>query len=292
MDIDRLGAILGLAAFLGLAILGLLVIQQARDLRRLRRWAGQAPERAIAAAETRGEELPTPKRNRVMQALVSFGAAIHDRLGRAWAAVGRGFQALDRRSPIDLRIVAAILGLAVIAAVVVLTSGFGFFGEDDGDGKEGRKTIPPGKIEVAVLNGTAASGVAAVPGLATDVAPDVKKAGYKLGPVGDTDTAFVETVVMYEPGEKAAARQVARDLDGALGKTPVQEIIAEVSELADGSDVALVLGADDAELPGAQGEAASPEEAPAEEAAPEPAPAPAPAPDPGATTLPEAVPIE
>jgi hypothetical protein len=279
MDIDRLGAILGLAAFFGLAVLGLLVIQQARDLRRLRRWAGQAPERAIEAAETRGEDIPAPKHNRVMRALISFGAAVHDLLARAWAALGRGFEALDRRSPVDLRILAGILAVAAIAAAAVLTSGFGFFGDDTAKkGKGGRETLPPGKIEVAVLNGTAASGVAAVPGLATEVSPDVKKAGYKLGPVGDTDTAFIETVVMYEPGEKAAARQVARDLEKTLGETPVQEIIAEVSELAQGADVAVVLGADDAELPGAE-TGADPTTI-------------TPAPEPGATTLPEADPIE
>ena len=39
----------GLAAFLGLAVLALLYFSQARDVRRLREWAGRAPERAGAA---------------------------------------------------------------------------------------------------------------------------------------------------------------------------------------------------------------------------------------------------
>ena len=61
--IDRIGPYLGIAAFLGLAILAFLIIQQAREVRRLREWAGRAPERkeeaadAVAAvAEARGEE--------------------------------------------------------------------------------------------------------------------------------------------------------------------------------------------------------------------------------------------
>ena len=49
--IEQIGALLGLAAFLGLAVLVLLYFQQARDVRRLREWAGRAPERAEAAAE-------------------------------------------------------------------------------------------------------------------------------------------------------------------------------------------------------------------------------------------------
>ena len=41
--IDRIGPYLGIAAFLGLAILAFLIIQQAREVRRLREWAGRAP---------------------------------------------------------------------------------------------------------------------------------------------------------------------------------------------------------------------------------------------------------
>ena len=44
--IERIGAYVGFFAFLGLAILALLYFSQARDVRRLREWAGRAPERA------------------------------------------------------------------------------------------------------------------------------------------------------------------------------------------------------------------------------------------------------
>jgi hypothetical protein len=247
MDLERIGAFLGIAAFLGLAILILLVIQQARDLRRLRKWAGTAPERAIEAAESRGEDIPEPEHGRIMGPLIRFGAAIHDRFATGWAAVGRGYRAADRRSPIDLRFVLGFLAVAAVAAAVVLTSGFGLYGDDGEKADRGKKAPPPGEIEVAVLNGTAASGVAAVPGFATDIAKEVRQAGYKIGEVSNSDTSFVETEIMYVPGMKAAARQLAKDLDDTLGRTSVRSIIPEVRDLAGKADLAVVLGVDDAQ---------------------------------------------
>ncbi|HEX2015475.1 MAG TPA: hypothetical protein VGN69_02190, partial [Solirubrobacteraceae bacterium] len=44
-QIKTVGAYAGLAAILGLAILAMLYFAQARELRRLREWAGSAPER-------------------------------------------------------------------------------------------------------------------------------------------------------------------------------------------------------------------------------------------------------
>jgi hypothetical protein len=276
MDLERIGALLGIAAFLGLAILILLVIQQARDLRRLRSWAGTAPERAIEAAESKGEEIPEPEHGRLARPFIAFGAWIHDRAAAMWSGLRRASRAADRRSPIDLRFVLGFLAIAAVAGIVVLTSGFGLYGEDDGNQRKGKKSAPPpGKIEVAVLNGTAASGEGAVPGFANDIAAEVKDAGYKIGRVGDTDTSFVETVVMYEPGMKAAARALAGDLDGTLGRTSTQSIIPEVRNLAGKADLALVLGQDDAQSQGGATEAA-PEEEAAPEVTPEPAPVPAP----------------
>ncbi len=45
-EVEKYGAYVGLAAFLGLAILTVLYFAQARELKRLRDWAGRAPERA------------------------------------------------------------------------------------------------------------------------------------------------------------------------------------------------------------------------------------------------------
>src|SRR4051812_39895122 len=45
-DLQTIGALAGLAAIPGLAVLSLLYFGQAREVRRLREWAGRAPERA------------------------------------------------------------------------------------------------------------------------------------------------------------------------------------------------------------------------------------------------------
>jgi hypothetical protein len=44
-EVEKYGAYLGIASFLGLALLSILYFSQARELRRLRDWAGRAPER-------------------------------------------------------------------------------------------------------------------------------------------------------------------------------------------------------------------------------------------------------
>ena len=65
--IDRFGAYAGFAAVLGLALLTLLYIAQARELKRLREWAGQMPERVgdlqrriTLATPSRVTPVPTP----------------------------------------------------------------------------------------------------------------------------------------------------------------------------------------------------------------------------------------
>ncbi len=49
--VQEIGAYAGLASVLGLAVLSALYFSQARDVRRLREWAGRAPERASEPAE-------------------------------------------------------------------------------------------------------------------------------------------------------------------------------------------------------------------------------------------------
>ncbi|MFL5780623.1 MAG: hypothetical protein ACJ760_04850, partial [Thermoleophilaceae bacterium] len=44
--VERVGSYAGFAAVVGLAVLSVLYFSQARDVRRLREWAGRAPERA------------------------------------------------------------------------------------------------------------------------------------------------------------------------------------------------------------------------------------------------------
>ncbi|HEX2161907.1 MAG TPA: hypothetical protein VHF88_08820, partial [Thermoleophilaceae bacterium] len=55
--LQEIGSYAGLAAIVGLAVLSALYFSQARDVKRLREWAGRAPDRAptpAVPAEPRG----------------------------------------------------------------------------------------------------------------------------------------------------------------------------------------------------------------------------------------------
>lgn len=258
--IDRIGPYLGIAAFLGLAILAFLIIQQAREVRRLREWAGRAPERKeeaadalAAAAEARGEqaapaEAPAADRGGVASGFASVRAAVSNR-----------FAALDRRLPVDPRYLAALLAAVVIAAAV-LTSGFGLLGGDEtsggGGGKHHGGKSKPDKVEVAVLNATqeetvGGGEVVGVAGLAGTVAKEVvKPAGFKVGAKADASSGFPQTQVMFEPDHDQDAKDLAAAVDNKLGQAQVTPMIEEVRALADGAPLALVVGQDDANFGG------------------------------------------
>src|SRR6476619_834233 len=104
--IDSIGPLLGIAAFLGLALLAFLLFQQGRDIRRLREWAGRAPERAreaaeasLATAEARGEAAEAAE-----GAEEAKGRGLRGRLAafrkRVAGAVGPRWRELDRRLPV------------------------------------------------------------------------------------------------------------------------------------------------------------------------------------------------
>src|ERR1700704_2926201 len=76
-----IGAVAGLVAIPGLAILSLLYFAQAREVKRLREWAGRAPERAAELQERVAEQAartgtipPQPARRVVAQPAAAPGA--------------------------------------------------------------------------------------------------------------------------------------------------------------------------------------------------------------------------
>jgi hypothetical protein len=236
--IDRVAALLGLAAFLGLGVLALLYFQQSREVRRLRDWAGRAPERAAAAAAEAETALAGAESE---EGAEERGPSLRDRLRARWERwMGRLPRGLGERLPAP-----QYLGLIALAAVLigvgVATSGFGLIGDDEPSKQKGKGAANPEKIDVAVLNSTG------VTGLAAEIGDAVEKLGYKVGPITDIGTPFGESVVMYDDGAEADAQQVADDIDPQLGKTPLQKMTGEVSGSADGAGVALVIGEDDAQ---------------------------------------------
>ena len=61
-QVEKYGAYVGIAAFFGLAILSLLYFAQAREVKRLREWAGRAPERAAELEQAVAEHAQEARR--------------------------------------------------------------------------------------------------------------------------------------------------------------------------------------------------------------------------------------
>lgn len=254
-SLEEIGALLGLAAFAGLAVLVFLTFQQARHLRRLREWAGRAPERAAAARDAQAiadrEELEPADEGPEHHRLADFRAGASQR----WSEV-------DRRMPVDIRLLLGGL-VAVLLGVGIATSGFGLFGDEGGiaqrseagrggkqggggSGGSGGGNEGP-SVQVAVLNGTAPPGGQGVPGVADRVSQDVKAAGFKVGTI-DNVGSYASSVVMFSGSAQGDADQLAQEMSSLLGSLEVIEMTPEVEALVSGADLALIVGQDDASI--------------------------------------------
>jgi|SRR5918995_836796 hypothetical protein len=242
--IEQLGAFLGLAAFVGLAVLVLLYFQQARDVRRLREWAGRAPERAAEVAEEAATAAAREAGIEPAEGEPGHEASLRDRvMARLPSLPGA-----SGRVP-QWGYVAALAGGIALIVVVIVTGAFGLLGGEDGAADGGSEATPRGKIEVAVLNGTGVGGAPGVPGLAEGVAKKVKKAGYKLGPVSDAGLSFDDSVVMYaSKGDETSAERVSADLRKLLGNADLLKMTSDINPLAKDASVAVVIGIEDSEL--------------------------------------------
>jgi LytR cell envelope-related transcriptional attenuator len=258
--IQNLGGVLGLLAFVGLAVLVLLYFQQAREVRRLRDWAGRAPERAAAAAEAAEEAAAESAAGAAGEPVAGDRAAaepgapaseppLGQRLrGRLPSGLGERFD--TRRLP-EARYLVAIGAGVVLIAVGIATGAFGLLGGDEkGGGKKGGGGGAKPDVPVAVLNGTSGGGVTGVPGLARKGAQFVKQDGFKVGTVTDAPSSspFATSLVMYLPGFEEQAKQVADGIKKQFGKTQLQQMDPEIKSKAGGAKVALVIGSDDSRL--------------------------------------------
>jgi LytR cell envelope-related transcriptional attenuator len=236
MDIvERVGAYVGIAAFLGLAILALLYFSQARDVRRLREWAGRAPERAEGIAATQHYLPPTT----IEEASKRKRVPLRERLRRIHVP--------------QARYVALVVGGIVIIAGAGLGALQLVGGDDDdtpaektasqssGDRGRGRDRAPaaanidPSQVTVAVLNGTT------IAGLAAQVGEEANADGFTLGTVTNAArTDQSRTEVLYREGQKDAAMLVADRL-GIRAASPVDTL---TSELAGSFDVVVLVGSD------------------------------------------------
>jgi len=249
--IKEIGAFAGLAAFLGLAVLAMLAFSQGRDIRRLREWAGSAPERegerkdaTSASAAKRAEELRA-----LEEARTAEHAAIEEREVRRRRReeglpeqtrrerLREGFSSFGSHlaEPRYLVLIFVLILLVAGAAAYLVTQG-----SDSADGNGGKtksaKSVKPGEIEVTVLNGTA------VPGLAAEFGDKVEGKGFQLGAVTNSSTSFESSVVMFERGHKPEARKVAK----ALGISEVQLMTSDIESVSGGSPVSVIVGEDNA----------------------------------------------
>ncbi len=254
--IEQIGAFAGFAAFIGLAVLALLAFAQGRDLRRLREWAGSAPERdterkeqTSTIAAQRAEELRALEEARTAEhQAVNQREERRRRREEGLPEVSRRERLRERFSGVGERLSQPLSLVALFVVVIVVVGGVAYLvlsGSDEGDAKgHSNKAqaakVQPGEIEVAVLNGTAVAGLAATYG------DKVERKGFELGAVSNTSSSFADSVVMFERGHKPEARTVAKQL--SIDK--LQLMNQEVQSVASGADVAVIVGEDNASAAG------------------------------------------
>lgn len=249
--IKEIGAFAGLAAFLGLAIFALLSFSQGRDIRRLREWAGSAPERdtdrkdaTSTAAAKRAEELRALEDARTAeQEAISEREERRQRREAGLPEQSRGERVRQGLAGFGSKL-AEPKYLALAFVVVVVVAGAATYlvtqGSDSADGKNGKaksaKKAKPSEIEVTVLNGTA------MPGLAAEYGDKVEGKGFQLGAVTNSSAGFSESVVMFERGSAPEARRVA----GALGISQVRLMTPDIASVSGGAPVSVIVGEDNA----------------------------------------------
>jgi len=249
--IEQIGAFAGLAAFLGLAILALLSFTHGRDIRRLREWAGSAPERdaerkeqTSTIAAQRAEELRALQEARTAEhQAVSSREERRQRREEGQPGESRGERLRQRFSGVG-EIASNPLALVALFLVLVVVVGGGAYllisGSDSSSGQDSKQAavkVKPSEIEVTVLNGTA------VPGLAATFGDEVEAKGFKLGAVTNSSASFADSVVLFKRGHKPEARKVAKQLKIAK----LQLMSGEIESVSAGAAVAVVVGEDNAE---------------------------------------------
>jgi hypothetical protein len=263
--LKEVGAVAGLASFLGLALLALLYFAQARDVRRLRDQAsflvegGSEDGESVAPAERTATAVASTTKEPEKAAAAAAATAPNEAEAFRRAELAR--QAAERRQRFEKRRrqpgngrerpawLSEPLSLAVIVVGAILLVAGAAFGvtqltggsSDSGTSsaaKEGKGPCPPSSTKVAVLNGTA------TPGLAAESAAPLKQHNYKVGPVGNTTTPFTTSVVMFDPTDGTQCAPIIGQLVGIEKTQPMNN---EVRTASEGNPVAVVVGDDKAE---------------------------------------------
>jgi LytR cell envelope-related transcriptional attenuator len=254
--IKEIGAFAGLAAFFGLAVLAMLAFSQGRDIRRLRDWAGSAPERdterkdstSVAAAK-RAEELKALEESRTAERAALDQREERRRRREAGLPeltrrerLGQGFSSFGSRLAEPRYLVVAFVLVVIVAggAIYLITQGSDSADGKGGQGAKSAKATKPGEIEVTVLNGTS------VPGLAAEFGDKVEGKGFQLGAVTNSSTSFADSVVMFDRGHAPEAHKVAK----LLGISQVRLMSADIESVSGDAPVSVIVGEDNAAAEG------------------------------------------
>jgi LytR cell envelope-related transcriptional attenuator len=259
--VERIGSFAGLASFLGLGVFALLLFAHGRDIRRLRDWAGSAPEREAERMEQtqtiaaqRAEELRELEETRtaeheaiadreVRRQRRDEGLPEYSRSERLRSRFSGFGESLSRPALLAVLFVVFVLVVGGVAYAVLNNDGSSSGGggsKAGGGSKQAAKQIKPGEIEVAVLNGTS------VPGLAATYGDKVEKKGFELGAVTNSDESFESSVVMFKKGGRPEAAQVAKQLSIAK----LEPMSSEVAQVSGDAKVSVVVGEDNAAAAG------------------------------------------
>ena len=257
--VQELGAVAGLAAVVGLVVLSALHVSHARDVKRLREWAGRAPEGlgpgiavpGRAAGASRRSPVapqpvqPTPSTQRPItepaasQVAPQQDATIPPRRSQPW---------YSRIGTLSAPVLVGLLAVGGVATYGVSQLVGGDGGDHSGktqanDNGLSRKpnrsgvAVKPGTVTVAVLNGTTVNGLAAA------LRDQIAAAGYKKGTINVfSDQQLGESVVEYAPGHLAEAKAVGR----IVGISQHELVTANSRALAGDATVIVIAGADKA----------------------------------------------
>jgi hypothetical protein len=252
----EIGALAGLAAFLGLAVLALLYFSQARDLRRLRENASflvENPDGQEAAGAEAAAGAASPAREKA--AVAAPPANANQEQVEAFRRAELARQAAERRQRFERRRVderspaaegggrfgrpdATAIAVIVVGALL-LAAGVAFgitqLVDDDGGGSGGG--LQPQDVEVKVLNSTA------VTGLAGQYTRQLKQKGFDASPFTTTIPLDVSEVMYEGRAQQEAAREVAR----ALKIRKIGPLDDDYRPDAAGAPVVVVLGEDKAQ---------------------------------------------
>ena len=261
--IKEIGAIAGLGAFVGLAVLSLLYFSQARDVRRLRDWAGRAPERdaegveatsdlaAERAEEIRKVEEERRKREEAQSAEHQATTKREQRRQRREAGLPaqtrmERFRQFFSRRPggrmPEPRYLAVMIGAVIVLGVGVAAAATQLLGGGGNDKGSNSGVVKPSQVEVAVLNGTNPP----VQGLAGTVGNKLEGKGFKVGVVTNSRSSFTESVIMFTRGHKPEAVKVGK----GLGINKVRLMTPEIRGDSAGAMVSVVVGQDKANIGG------------------------------------------